>query len=108
MGFEFTRSDRTVRAALRRIADEQAAAALKAAGGDGPLEPRVHAMRKSVKKMRGLIRLVRPAFDAFADENAALRDAARHLAPLREQDVLARTLAHLCADDPGLAGLDAL
>lgn len=101
MGFELARRDETVRTALRRIADEQTAAALKAAEGHGALALRVHTMRKSAKKMRALIRLVRPVFDGFADENAALRDAARHLAPLREHEVQARILALLSADADG-------
>ena len=37
-----------------------------------------------MKKLRGLIRLTRRAFPGFAEENVALRDTARILAPLRD------------------------
>ena len=45
----------------------------------------VHELRKRCKKVRGLLRLVRPAIgDIYAMENAHFRDAARSLSPLRD------------------------
>lgn len=87
MSYQFHANDADIETALRRIADEQFDGALGAAMGDGPLPARVHEMRKSVKKLRGLIRLVRPAFKGFKTENDALRAAARGLTSLREADV---------------------
>lgn len=95
MSYRFDPSDPDVEKALHRIADEQFAGALRAVESDGPMPPRVHEMRKSVKKLRGLLRLVRPAFKRFKAENTALRDAARGLTVLREADVNLRTLDRL-------------
>jgi CHAD domain-containing protein len=95
MSYRFELSDRDIEQALRRIADEQFTAALKAVSEGGPLPSRVHEMRKSVKKLRGLIRLVRPAFKGFGRENDALREAARGLTVLREADVNVKTLESL-------------
>lgn len=44
----------------------------------------VHQVRKRCKRIRGLFRLVRPHFDAFADENKFIRDAARDLSFVRD------------------------
>lgn len=95
MGYFFELSDRDVEKGLRRIAGEQFAGALKALADSGPLPPRIHEMRKSVKKLRALIRLVRPAFKTFKPENAALREAARGLTALREAEVNLKTLERL-------------
>lgn len=43
----------------------------------------VHQVRKRCKKLRGLIRLVRPVFDDFQRENEFFRDAARELSYVR-------------------------
>lgn len=42
----------------------------------------VHQVRKRCKKLRGLIRLVRPEFADYSAENAEFRDAARRLSPV--------------------------
>ncbi len=55
----------------------------------------VHEGRRRCKKLRGLLRLVRPAFGDFARENSALRDAAALLSHLRDADVLQQTLRAL-------------
>lgn len=106
MAYRISQRDGTAAKAVRRIAREQVDAARAAVAHDRPLGPRVHAMRKSVKKLRGLIRLVRPGFDDFASENAALRDAARLLAPLREASVARQTLDALLPGT-GLSRADA-
>lgn len=67
-----------------------------------------HALRRSMKRARTLLRLLREAAGkpAYRRENRALRDAARSLAPLREARVLLQTLAGLGAlRHPGLAPL---
>jgi len=58
-------------------------------------EDAVHEGRRRCKKLRGLLRLVRPAFADFGKENAALRDAAALLAHLRDADVLKHTINEL-------------
>jgi CHAD domain-containing protein len=96
--YAFALSDKSVQAALRRIATEQADLGLSRATEDGPLPERLHDMRLAVKKLRGLIRLVEPSFPDFRHEDTALRDAARHLSPLRDTHVLELTLAGLMGD----------
>ena len=81
MPFAILPEDATVEAALRRIAREEAEGALSEVRGTGPLAPRVHAMRKAVKKLRGLLRLVRPVFSDAKAENEVLRDALELVQP---------------------------
>jgi CHAD domain-containing protein len=85
-------------AALRRIAGEQLDRAVAQLADDerDPHET-IHDVRKRCKKVRGLLRLVRPAFPAYADENAALRDAARRVSALRDAAALVETCDALAA-----------
>jgi CHAD domain-containing protein len=76
---------------VRRIAREQIDGAIADSKGSAPGSPteRVHSVRKRCKKLRGLLRLVRPSLgDVYARENAYFRDAARVLAPLRDTHVV--------------------
>lgn len=57
----------------------------------------VHEARRRCKKLRGLLRLVRPVFPEFAQENAAIRDAAALLSHLRDAEVLHQTICDLVA-----------
>jgi len=58
----------------------------------------VHEARKTMKKLRGLLRLVRPAAPAlYKAENRAFRDAARHLAVVRDADVALETFDKVLA-----------
>jgi CHAD domain-containing protein len=83
----------------------RAARALRASIGDAlrllsrkPVSGKsVHEARKALKKARAALRLLRPEFGeaAFRAENAALRDAARPLARLRESAALKSAMAKL-------------
>lgn len=104
MGFAFE-VDETVSEAVRRIADEQVGKALAALeqagggdrGGDG-LEAAVHDCRKRAKKLRGLIRLVRPALGpAYGAANESFRDAGRELSGLRDAHAMLATFDELVA-----------
>lgn len=55
----------------------------------------IHEARKAMKRTRALLRLVRDelGYDVYRNENVVLRDVSRHLAPVRDSDVLLRTLA---------------
>ena len=103
MAFAFARSDRSVPAAVRRIASGELDSALAALARPDAGNPRaVHGLRKRIKKLRGLLRLVQPRFDGFAAENAALRDAGRLISGLRDAEVRVATFARLApAVDPG-------
>ncbi len=88
MSYAIHARDPSVEAAVRRVAREEAESALSQISADGPLGPRVHAMRKSVKKLRGLLRLVRPVLKEARRENAVLRDAGQGLSSLRDAAVM--------------------
>jgi CHAD domain-containing protein len=75
---------------IRRIAREQIDGAV-AGSGDGSASDseRIHSIRKHCKKLRGLLRLVRPCLGTSYDsENAHFRDVAQVLAPLRDRHVV--------------------
>ncbi|MCB1341023.1 MAG: CHAD domain-containing protein [Pseudooceanicola sp.] len=58
--------------------------------------PAIHAVRKRIKQLRGLLRLVRPGLgDRFTPLDDALRAVAHTLAPLREAEVLVQSVALL-------------
>jgi CHAD domain-containing protein len=86
---------------IRRICLEyldRACAAL--AHPDEGRETGIHTARKAVKRIRAMIRLTRDVVgeEAYRDENAVLREAARGLAGDRDRTVLAVTLDRLLAD----------
>jgi CHAD domain-containing protein len=98
MGYAFD-VDETVPEAVHRITDEQveqAVSALEEPGDD--LEAAVHDCRKRGKKLRGLIRLVRPSLgSAYGRANAAFRDAGRELSALRDAQASLATFDALVA-----------
>ena len=82
---------------VRRIAHEQLRQSIrKLTEGTEDRDDDVHSARKSMKRMRGLVRLVRSELggQGYALENATYRDAARRLAGLRDATVLVA-----CLDD---------
>lgn len=89
----------SVNDALIRIAREQLHKAL-AEIDDSDLDDHetVHQVRKRCKKLRGLLRAVRPALgEAYQQENACFRDAARRLSVVRDAQSLVDTLDNLTA-----------
>ncbi|WP_394000140.1 CHAD domain-containing protein [Luteimonas sp. WGS1318] len=103
MAYRIRHRDRTAGHALRRIAREQINAALACIDdGAGDASTTIHAVRKRCKKVRGLLRLVRPALADDPAGNAAFRAIAAPLGPLRDADVLIETfeqLAKSCRTD---------
>jgi CHAD domain-containing protein len=99
MGYRFE-VDETVDDGFHRITEEQvgaALAALEGVGGPGGDEA-VHDSRKRGKKLRGLLRLVRPVLgDAYGPANAAFRDAGRELSALRDADAALASFDDLVA-----------
>lgn len=92
MSYHLTRNDGSVEKGLRRIALDQIDAAI-AEVDDGDLDAHatVHQARKRCKKLRGLVRLVRPSFKDYAAENAAFRDAADELGDIRDSEAAVET-----------------
>jgi CYTH domain-containing protein/CHAD domain-containing protein len=70
-------------------------------GGEDPAKA-VHSARKIFKRVRAIIRLMRPGLgtDVAARDNAALRDAGRRLAGARDAKVVLATLDRLIARAP--------
>jgi CHAD domain-containing protein len=83
---------------------EHALDELSGASGSTP-EEAVHEARKDMKKLRALLRLVRPQLGEplYARENARFRDAARRLSDVRDADVMLAALASLEGVDRGVA-----
>lgn len=93
MAYHFEKKDRSVAAAIRRISVEQIDLATQAlTTTDLPLPARIHVARKAVKKLRGLLRMIRPVFKDYTLENNALRDAGRTLVGVRDAQVALGTL----------------
>lgn len=96
--YRFKAGDGSVEDALRRVALSQIDGALHLiAQSESSPEQIVHEVRKCCKKLRGLLRLVRPAFADYSRENAAFRDMAALLGGARDQDVLILTCDRVSA-----------
>ncbi|TVP46570.1 MAG: CHAD domain-containing protein [Gemmatimonadales bacterium] len=78
--------DRTVQQNIRHIASSQLRGALDSIdSAELDVDRTVHEVRKTCKKVRGLLRLTRGvAVKLYERENAALRDTARRLSDLRD------------------------
>jgi len=107
MAYRITRHDHSLQQALRRIAREQIDAALaELTAPDGDPTEAIHQARKHFKKLRGLLRLVRPGFDDYEKENAAIRDLAATLSGLRDTGALVETHDKLLAAAPDCSRFD--
>ena len=95
----------------RRLADDELGSAIDRLSDAGAAaELRVHGARKSIKRVRALLRLVRASLPAgrFRQHNAALRDAARGLSAARDAAVALTTFDALVpAPDALLAAVRA-
>jgi len=93
MSYHLKLKDKSVQKGVRRLAKSQIGKALKEID-DGSIPPgkTVHQVRKRCKKLRGLIRLVRPCFKKYSKENKIFRNAARDLANARDAEVMVETL----------------
>lgn len=89
MSYRLKRGDKTVVGGVRRIALSQIDAAIgEIDDQDLDVHETVHQVRKRCKKLRGLIRLVRPAFTDYKAENARFRAAASSLSALRDTQAM--------------------
>lgn len=79
------RRTRSVQSSVRLVAGEQIDKAI-AEINDPDLDRHetVHQVRKRCKKLRALVRIVRPRFWAFGEQNSFFRDASRELSYLRD------------------------
>lgn len=89
MAYRLQREDESVQEGIRRIALEQIGSmlhAIDAAAAD--TEHAVHDLRKRCKKVRGLLRLVKPWLKHYGEENAAFREIATSVSVVRDAAVL--------------------
>ena len=89
MGYHI-RHHESVQIAVRRVAAEQVQMAIHEIR-DETMDRHdvVHLLRKRCKKLRGLLRLVRPVLDrVFDDENAFFRDLSREMSFVRDSQAL--------------------
>jgi CHAD domain-containing protein len=96
------RTGAVVRATPRQLRDalrEQATSALAELEKPHPSDPEVHSARKSIKKARAMLRLMRDALgnEIYRRENEALRDAARPLSASRDSKVLLEAIDTLAS-----------
>lgn len=96
MGYRFRLSE-SVEAGVRRIGREQFSVALGELQKPTVGPENVHTCRKSIKKLRSLLRLVRPAMarNVWRKHNVGLRDTARLLSQQRDKAVMSDTLTLL-------------
>jgi len=101
MAFRFRLSE-TFEEGCQRIAREQIERAQTQLRHPDDPTVAVHETRKSLKRLRALLRLVRPAAgeSMFHRENAELREIARGLSGARDRHVLLETVAKLEAEVP--------
>jgi len=92
------RADEPLSFALRRVALDQFAVAIDGLADLGDdRDTVVHEARKALKRLRGMLRLVRDeiGYEVYRNENVVLRDVGRQLAPVRDSWVMATTVRHL-------------
>jgi len=89
--------------ALTRLAVDDLAAARSCLADDGPPSPRVHRVRRRLKRARSIVRVLRPALGSRAAPLAGgLRNAARLLAAPRDTDAAVATARSLMAVADGV------
>lgn len=89
---------------VRRIVAEETAYAAEQLTGAGTenRDTQVHEARKSIKKLRGLLKLLRPELKSvWRQENAILRAAGRELSELRDAGAMLETFDQLAAKHAG-------
>jgi len=87
-----------VPAGIRRIAREEIASAARqlSGHGDADRDVAIHEARKSLKKIRGAMRLMRPELDSvYPAENAWFRDVGLRLAQFRDAGAMIETFETL-------------
>lgn len=100
MTFQFSAAEPKVSKTLRQLAQSELGAALALARAEHHPTSPLHALRKHIKKTRGLLRLVAPVMPAFRRENAALGAAASGISGARDAEVMRHTLDRLSDDTP--------
>jgi CHAD domain-containing protein len=99
MSFEL-RKDEAPGPGLRRIAGLEVDAALADIRNlDETVDWRVHELRKRCKKLRAVVRLMRPGFDGYKEANIFFRDVGRRVSAHRDARIMADLVDQLSAGD---------
>lgn len=99
MGYAFEKST-GIASQVRTIALDQIDKALETIDANGDFDQTVHALRRSTKKLRALLKLVRPAFPKYDAENVAIKAIADRFSVARDASVMVQTLSQI-VDSPG-------
>ena len=101
MAYRF-KANEDIEAGTRRILVEQCERAEEQLASATDTASAVHEARKSLKRMRALLRFVREAIgdERWRADNTALRDVGLSLSPLRDSDVAKQTIKLLATDAP--------
>ena len=94
MAYAFKQSS-GVAGQVRDMATEQIDKALEAIAANEDFDQTVHTLRKSCKKLRALLKLVRPVFDGYEAENDAFRAIADRFSVARDAAVMVQTMLTL-------------
>jgi CHAD domain-containing protein len=98
MAFQFEAGEAAGEGILRIVAEQIDGAVRELRAETRDPHVRVHEVRKHVKKIRAVLRLVRPALGAtYAAENAWYRDTSRQLAAVRDAEALVEACDRLAA-----------
>jgi CHAD domain-containing protein len=99
--------DESVGRGVRRLARKQLAGGAAALSTSGPPAPRVHEARKSIKKVRALLRLLQAdGAPKLGRPRRQLRQLSRALSPLRDAAAMHDSLDRLRTHDPALLTAD--
>jgi CHAD domain-containing protein len=93
---------------VREIAAEQVDKSLDVVRANADFDQTVHSLRKSSKKLRALLRLVRLGFDGYDAENEAIRSMAEQFSVARDAAVMVETMSGLLGPDAPAAERQAL
>jgi CHAD domain-containing protein len=95
MGYKL-KAGETIEEGIRRVVVEEIDTAIETLGHRSRLAA-VHEARKSIKKIRAVLRLARSAMDkrTFAQENANFREIGRQLSDVRDADILVQSFDKL-------------
>jgi CHAD domain-containing protein len=96
MAYRLERGESVIAGLKRVVQDEFESAAAQLADDEANRDEAIHEARKSIKKARALLRLVRAELGtAYARENARLRDIARGLSEFRDDAAIIETFDDL-------------
>ncbi|MBB4051417.1 CHAD domain-containing protein [Devosia subaequoris] len=105
MAYAFKQSS-GVAGQVRDIAIEQIDKALEAIAANEDFDQTVHTLRKSCKKLRALLKLVRPVFAEYEVENDAFRAIADRFSVARDAAAMVQTMSGLVDNSGGQLSLD--